>query len=624
MSISNDKRTLIICESPNKVKTISQILKEAGHTKCVVMASVGHISEIKNSGLYNMGIDPNDDFKADYVVSSEKKDVVDRLKEQVSLADIVYIASDPDREGEAIAWSLKKFLKIPNDKYQRVTFHEITKKAVLQAFDKPRKIDDSLVSASQARQKLDKIVGYRLSPISRKQVDARSVGRVQSAGLKLIVDREEEIIKFVPEVYFDLYLLLSKNKTEFEAKYYGTTEKEVKRIASLEQVESIVKDCKKTNIYTVDKIETKERQNSPKAPFTTSTFQQEVSNKLGIGVKQAMSYAQKLFEGIDVNGKHLALITYIRTDSTEFAPEFLPVLENYVKSTYGKEYFASVRKAKKSENAQEGHEAIRPVDLEMTPEKLSKYITDSSLLKVYDIIYKRTIATSMANAIISETIYVIKNDKHLFNLVSKEILFDGYRKVYGSFEDKDDDAPTEETFKVGENIVYTKLQAVEKKTNPPARYKESTFIKELESKGIGRPSTFASTVETILSESRGYCVIKDKTLVPTEKGITLSKFLDESFPDIININYTSDLEKDLDLIASDKLDEVDFLKTFYEKLNQSINKVAPHSSSSEATDKICPDCGKTLVYRTGKYGPFLGCSGYPNCKHIEKVSKNNE
>lgn len=613
---SND-RVLVIVESPNKIKTLKEILP----SNYVIMASVGHISEIADSGLHNFGIDPNDGFKTDYKVSSDKKDVVDKLKEQVQLCSKVILATDGDREGEAIAWSLKKFLRIPEDKYERVTFHEITKNAVLKAFDNPRKIDDDLVLASQSRQKLDKIVGYRLSPIARRQIDAKSVGRCQSAGLKLLVEREKEIQDFKVETYFDLFVHFLKNKNEFKAKYVGTTDKEVKRINTLDDVKAIVADCKKTNIYTINNIDTKEKLSNPKQPFVTSTFQQEVSNKLGIGVKQSMSYAQKLFEGLDVNGKHIALITYIRTDSPEFAPEFLPILEAHVKENYGEKYYAPVRKAKKAENTQDGHEAIRPVDLTMTPEKLSKYVSDQNLIKVYDIIYKRTVATAMASSITSETTYVIKNDKHLFNLVSKELLFDGYKAVYGSFEDKEDEVTTE-TFKVGETLKETSLEALEKHTNPPSRYKESTFIKELESKGIGRPSTFASIVETLLSESRGYCVVNDKFIVPTEKGIALSQFLDKSFPDIINVNYTSELEEDLDLIANGKLDDIDFLTTFYSKLEESVKKVEPTMpKASVVTDKICPDCGKNLVLRNGKYGPFLGCSGYPKCKHIEKVEK---
>lgn len=617
MPKTSNERILVIVESPNKIKTLKEILPP----NYVIKASVGHISEINDSGLHNFGIDPNDNFKADYQISNDKKDVVKDLKNQVDLCSKVIIATDGDREGEAIAWSLKKFLKIPESKYERVTFHEITEKAVLKAIDNPGKIDDDLVSASQSRQKLDKIVGYRLSPIARRQISARSVGRVQSAGLKLIVEREEEINNFVPETYFDLFLNFFKNQVEFKAKYVGTAQKEIKKLASLDEVKAIVADCKKTNTYTVNDIETKEKLSNPKPPFITSTFQQEVSNKLGIGVKQAMSYAQKLFEGIDVNGKHIALITYIRTDSPEFAPEFLPQLESYVKSNYGDKYYSPIRKGKKAENVQDGHEAIRPVDLTMTPEKLSSFIQDANLVKVYNIIYKRTIATSMASAVTSETTYEIKNDVHLFNLVSKELIFDGYKAVYGSFEDKEEEA-TKETFKIGEVLKETSLEAIEKKTTPPSRYKEATFIKELESRGIGRPSTFASTVDTILSESRGYCVIEEKFLVPTEKGMSLSHFLDKSFPDIINVNYTSELEENLDLIASGKLNDIDFLTSFYKKLEESVKKVEPNDvGGSSVTDKICPKCGKKLVYRTGKYGPFLGCSGYPSCRHIEKVVK---
>jgi DNA topoisomerase-1 len=256
----------------------------------------------------------------------------------------------------------------------------------------------------------------------------------------------------------------------------------------------------------------------------------------------------------------------------------------------------------------------------MTPEKLSSFIQDANLVKVYNIIYKRTIATAMASAITSETTYTINNDVHLFDLVSKELIFDGYKAVYGSFEDKEEET-TKETFKVGEILKDTSLEAFEKKTTPPSRYKESTFIKELESRGIGRPSTFASTVDTILSESRGYCVVEDKFIVPTEKGISLSQFLDKSFPDIINVNYTSELEENLDLIANGKLNDIDFLTTFYKKLEEAVKKVQPNEVVPQTTDKICPECGKKLVYRTGRYGPFLGCSGYPSCKHISKVNK---
>ena len=610
------KRILMIVESPNKCSTISKILKELKINNAVVMASVGHITEIKDTGVYNMGIDPNNKFKTEYVVSSDKKEVVDKLKDQVEYADLVYICSDPDREGESIAWSLKKFLKIPDNKYRRITFHEITKKAIEKAFESPRLIDEDLVKASQTRQKLDKIVGYRLSPIAKRRVQCKSVGRCQSAGLKLIVDREREIRDFVSEKFYELFLYFEKGDKTFKAKYIGTPTQEIKKFKSIKEVEDVVNQL--TKDFVISNIETKERSSNPKPPFTTSTFQQEVSSKLGISVKDSMSCAQKLFEGINVNGEHIALITYMRTDSSEFAPEFLPILESYVKDNYGNKYYSKVRAVKKKENTQDGHEAIRPVDLDMTPEKLSRYIDDKMLLKVYDIIYKRTIATSMASSITSETVYTIENNNHLFSFASKELLFDGYKAVYGSFEDKDDEIITA-TFKVGEKVSKSSVEAIEKATTPPARYKEATFIKELENKGIGRPSTFAMIVETILSQSRGYCEVQDKCITPTEKGMALSSFLDKAFPNIININYTSELEKDLDRIASGKLNELDFLTTFYNNLENSINKVEP--LEAEVSGKVCPKCGKPLTLRTGKYGPFFGCTGYPKCTHIEKAVK---
>lgn len=611
------KRKLVICESPNKIKTLKSIFKDLGFVNTVVMASVGHISEIRDSGVYNMGIDPKNDFKADYVISADKKDIVSDLKEQVKLADKIYICSDPDREGEAIAWSLKEFLKIPSSKYSRVTFHEITKTAILKAFNSPSKIDDNLVYAAQTRQKLDKIVGYRLSPIARKKIFAKSVGRCQSAGLKLLVDREKEILDFKPETFFELYLNFEKDKSLFKAKYIGTETKTIKKLTSKKECDKIKKECSGSD-FIISSIETKERQSNPKPPFTTSTFQQEVSNKLGIGVKQAMSYAQKLFEGIDVNGKHISLITYIRTDSAELSKEFLPVLEEYVKDNYGKKYYHTVRKVKKSENAQEGHEAIRPVDLSMTPEKLSQYISDTNLIKTYDIICKRTIACAMESSITSETTYTVTNGKHRFEFKSNELLFDGYKKVYGKFEDKEDSTNTT-TFKEKEILKKPSLIDVEKQTTPPSRYKEATFIKELESRGIGRPSTFATIVETILSASRGYCKVEEKALVPTPLGIKLIDFLDDSFSDIINSHYTAELEKSLDLIAKGKIDSLSFLSSFYSTLDNQIIKIAPPIAQS--IDQQCPECGKPLVIRKGKYGEFIGCTGFPNCKYTSKITK---
>ena len=610
------ERILLLVESPNKVKTIKSFLPN----NYIVMASVGHISEIKNGGSYwNTGIEPNDNFKTNYAISSDKKDIVKNLKNQVELATKVIIASDPDREGEAIAWSLKKFLKIPDAKYERVTFHEITKNAVLKALENPRKIDNDLVDAAQARQKLDKMLGYRLSPIARKQIRAKSVGRCQSAGLKLIVDREKEIQNFNSIKYYDLFLYFKEKGHDFKAKYIGTPKHKIDKIKSLKEAEKIMNECDAP--FSIIDVEKKVRTENPKPPFTTSTFQQEVSTKLGISVKKSMEYAQKLFEGIDVNGKHIALITYIRTDSPEFAPEFLPILEKYVKINFGAEYYSPIKKIKKAENTQDGHEAIRPVDLTVTPEKLSTKISDKNLLKVYDIIYKRTIATMMKPSKVNEVIYTIgTTSNHLFEFSLKKQTFDGFKKIY-NFDKIENDNISQVTFKKGSIVHATSLEPIEKQTNPPKRFKEASFIKELESTGIGRPSTFATIVSTILDDSRGYCTITDKYLVPTEKGMKLIDFLDNSFPELINITYTSQMEKSLDLIAKGKLKENQFLASFYTKLEKSVSKVGPIANTPKITDKICPECGKPLVIRYGKYGEFLGCSGFPKCKHVEKLTK---
>ena len=612
-----NEKVLMIVESPNKVKSLQKFLP----SNYTVMASVGHISEIKNGGTYfNTGIEPSEKFKTNYVISEDKKTTVEKLKVQVAKADKVILASDPDREGEAIAWSLKKFLKLNKDKYERVTFHEITKNAVLKALSSPRDIDADLVSAAQTRQKLDKLLGYRLSPIAYKQINARSVGRCQSAGLKLIVDREEEIQNFISETYYELYLNFIKNHVEFKAKYVNNKDK---KIESLDEVTRIIDECE--GPFHITDIETKEKLSYPKAPFTTSTFQQEVSSKLGIGVDTAMKYAQRLFEGLEVGSEHIALITYIRTDSTDYAPEFVTTLKDFVINNYGNEYFAPLREYKKSENAQDGHEAIRPVDLTMTPEKLSQYIKDEKLLKVYSIIYNRTVATMMKPCKVSETTYIIteKSHHHKFEFISREQLFDGFRKVY-TYKDEKEDEPIKETFSKDEKLNVTSLDSQEKHTNPPSRYKEATFIKELETKGIGRPSTFATIVSTLLDEKRGYCELDDKCIVPTQKGIELSHFLDKTFPNLINVSYTCELEKDLDLIAKGKLNDIEFLTNFYNMLEDSVkNAKLQNTKSIVYSDKKCPKCGAPMILRTNKSDgtQFYGCSKYPKCKGIVNVEE---
>lgn len=612
-----EEKILLIVESPNKCSTIKKFLPK----NYTVMASVGHISGIKDGGTYfNTGIDPSNNFKTDYAVSSDKKEVVAKLQAQVKISDKVIIATDGDREGEAIAWSLKHFLKIPNNKYERVTFNEITKSAVTKALANPRKIDDNLVNSAQSRGVLDKIIGYRMSPIARQEVNAKSVGRCQSAGLKLITNREKEIINFKVDKFYEVWLHFTKDNCNFKAKYKGIEgEEEVVRINTKEEVKKIMETCDEP--FIVVDIKKNELLEYPKAPFTTSTFTQEVSSKLGISVKDATSKAQKLFEGVSINGEHIALISYIRTDSSEISEEFQPVLESFVKQEYGNTYYSPIRKSKKTKNAQEGHEAIRCLDLSITPEMLYKHITDESLIKVYEIIRNRTLASMMRPAIYSETVYtIIGKNKHIFKNTSKELIFDGYKKVYNYKEETDEENYVETiTFAKGEKLSVLELNEVMKETKPPKRFNEASFIKELESSGIGRPSTFASILNTILDAGRGYCEKKQGTIHPTDKGMQLSDFLEEKFSDIINLEYTSKMEDSLDLIAKDKLDYLGFLTEFYNTLEGAIKASGVVSTGSST--EVCPNCGKPMVIRKGKFGLFSACSGYPECKTIKNIPK---
>ena len=605
-------RILFIVESPNKVKTVKQFLPD----NYIVMASVGHICRINDSGLYNMGIDPTDNFKIDFKVPSEKKEVVDKLKEQVKFASKVILATDEDREGEAISYHLKNFLKIPEEKYERITYTEVTKKAVIQALNHPRKIDMQLVNAALDRSCRDKIVGYRLSGIARNNVNARSVGNCQSPGLGMIVDLEEEIENFVPEKFFELYLHFSKNKVDFKAKYNGTDKEEIKKLKSLDECKSIVADCKKGK-YSILSVEKKDSLENPKPPFITSTYQQEVSKKLGIGVKDAMDAAQKLFEGIEINGQHIGLITYHRTDSPVLSEEFVNSAKDYITEWYGKDLFVGQKKVKHEENAQEGHESLRVVDVNMTPERLSKLLTNNRLLKIYEIIWKRSVASLCKPAVFANTLYTIQNGKHRFVMNSKELRDEGYRKIYSYSNEDEKEEVIKETFNEKEILQNTQEEAVEKETTPPSRYTEASFLKDLDKRGIGRPSTYATIINTLLDEKRGYVKVVDKKLVPTPLGIALVHFLKQNFPSVVDTSNRAKMEKTLDLIATGKKDYLEDLKDFYNDLEAEIKKLNP----SEGEEKVCPNCGKPMAIRKGKYGLFYGCTGYPDCKTIQPFKK---
>ena len=606
-----NKKLLVICESPNKCSHIREYLKKAGY-QVNVMASVGHIMHLADGGTYyNSGVTPTKDFELNLKISEDKYKVVQELKTAAKAADIVYGFSDGDREGEVISWSLLKFLGIPKTKFRRAITHEITPKAVVKAIENPIKLDENLVDAGLARMSLDKMIGYRLSPISKTYVGARSVGRAQSVGLKLVADREREIQNFIPETYFDLYVNFKKNKIDFKAKYVGTTEKPVDHLKSQKEVDIVKALC--TKDFTIQGIDKKEKQEAPKPPFTTPNFQQEAASKLGLSVKDAMSCAQKLFEA--------GRITYHRTDDDAISPEFIPVLESYIKTTYGAKSYKKPRVGKKSGDEQAGHECLRITDPAMTPDKFDSIEPNKLLCKVYKIIWQRTIAACLPNAVFSETGYLIDNNGQKFLLASKELIEEGFKTVYSYQEEdeKSDNEVVKETFEKGEVLKNCKLEDTKKQTKPPVRYTEATLVKKLQATGVGRPSTYATIVETVLSESRGYATKDGKSIVPTDKGMELAAFLDRSFNNIIKLDYTKEMEEDLDKVASGKLTKLDFLKRFYETLETTI-KNNPELKAATTTDKICPECGKPLVVRRSKYGKsFLGCSGYPACKHIENL-----
>lgn len=611
MTSMKNKKILVIVESPNKCKKISEYLKNAGYTKAIVMASIGHISNLHDnrSSYKNTGIYPDQNFKLNILLSDDKKDVVKRLKEQADLAEYVYLMTDGDREGEAIAWSLIKFLKLKQDKYFRAITHEITPKAVIKAIENPIKLDDKLIEAAHSRMAIDKMVGYSLSPIARAYLGCKSVGRCQSAGLKLIVDREKEIQEFKPENYYNIYLNFEKNNTKFKAKYVGTDTEKVDKLKTKAEVDVVKYKC--NSDYIVKSIITKEKKEAPKPPFCTATYQQEVANKIGLSVKDSMQLAQKLFEQ--------GYITYHRSDSTEFAPEFITILKSYVEETFGN--FTAPRVGKKSENDQNGHECIRVTDPTLTPELFAKSSSNALHLKIYTLIWQRTIASVLPDARIAETVYNIYNNDQKFNLVSNELIDPGYRTVY-VFNDAQDEELVKETFKQDEILQKCSLEDVLKTTLPPARYTEASLVKELQARGIGRPSTFAGIVETVVSEIRGYAQVVAKKIIPTTRGIQLSNFLDRAFSNVINLSYTKEMEEDLDKISEGKLTSLDFLTAFYTNLEKTIteNKETTTSVQIHSEQKVCPKCGAPTVIRRSRFGKlFYGCSNYPKCNGIINI-----
>ena len=605
-------KNIIIVESPAKCKTISKYLG-GDYT---VVSSKGHIRDLATSGKYGLGIDIENDFKPNYEIIKGKKKDVKYLKDLIEKADHIYLATDPDREGETISWHLYDELKVPDEKYDRIVFNEITKDVVLKALKNPRRIDMNLVHSGEARRFLDRIIGFRLSKVMQSKTAGKSAGRVQSVALKLIVDREREILAFIPKEYWTI----EADFKDFKANLETYKEKDIE-IPNEKEADKILDSL--TNTFTIKKVEEKEKKRSAKEVFKTSTLQQACSNKLGFAASKTMKIAQKLYEGIELDDGFHGLITYMRTDSVRLSDEFTSASFAYINSKYGKDYVGYVKKGKKTENVQDAHEGIRPTNINYEPDKIKKYLAPDEY-KLYRIIYYRALASLMADAKFNSTTVLLDNNDYGFKATGSVLTFDGYLKVYGDYEDQEDTIlPDFKNYKSG-IILSDTITKTQHFTKPPARFTESSLIKELESLGIGRPSTYATIISTI--KDRGYVTLEDKKFVPTEVGFETTDKLQEFFSSIVNVKYTANMEKDLDEIAEGNEDYKKMLKEFYDNFAPLVDNAFKNMEKKKPkeTGEKCPECGSPLVIRKGKYGQFTACSNYPTCKYIKKENKQTE
>lgn len=605
-------KNLVIVESPNKTKTISKYL---GNDYKVV-SSVGHIRDLSTSGKYGFGVDIENGFKPNYVPIKGKKKIINELKKDVNDADFVYLATDPDREGEAISWHLYDALNLKENKYKRIVFNEITKNVILDSFKHARDINIDLVHSQETRRILDRIIGFRLSKLMQSKTGGKSAGRVQSVALKLIVDKEREINAFVPENYYEIDAYFN----EFDAKLdsYNHKKIEIKTESDAKEIVS-----KLSNTFKIEEVTKKEKKQNSKFPFITSTMQQLASIKLNFSSKKTMSVAQKLYEGITLKDETVGLITYMRTDSTRLSNEFIASTYKFIEDKYGSNYVGHVKVNKNKENVQDAHEAIRPTSINRTPESVKEYLSNDEY-KLYSLIYHRVLASLMADAKVLGTTVVLDNNNYQFKATGHILTFDGYLKVYAPYEDNTDKIlPDLENYKTGV-VISNKIEYTMHSTKPPARYTEASLIKELESLGIGRPSTYATIIDRI--KERDYVNIVDKKFVPTEMGIVTTDKLQEFFKDIINVEYTKEMEDDLDKIADGDMVWNKLLEKFYTDFEPKVKNAFDNMEKKEAekTGETCPKCGSDLVVKQSKYGKFIACSNYPECKYIKQKEKKED
>ena len=609
------KQSLVIVESPAKAKTIGKYLGKDFEVK----ASMGHLRDLPKSVI---GVDIENNFEPVYKPIKGKEEIISDLKKSAKKADMVYLATDPDREGEAISWHLKHLLGLTDEKTRRVTFNEITKKVVQESIESPREIDQNLVDAQQARRILDRLVGYQLSPLLWKKVKrGLSAGRVQSVATRMVNDREKEIAAFVPEEYWTLDANLigsDLKKTTFAARYHGKNGKKAE-LKSAEQVEAVVQETE-NQPFVVKSVKRTDKQRSPSPPFTTSTLQQEASRKLSMTPRRTMAIAQQLYEGVDIEGEGtVGLITYMRTDSLRISEEALAATKTFILNRYGQAYYpAQTHRYKAKASAQDAHEAIRPSNVNWTPEDLKKDLTGEQY-RLYRLIWSRYVACQMANAVYDSVSVEIESNGHGFRASSSSLKFSGYTAVYE--EGKDDEKVEKQSLlpalQEGEVLGLKDFSRDQHFTQPPAHYTDATLIRAMEEQGIGRPSTYAPTVSTILD--REYVVKEGKYLRITNLGRVVTELMEDKFNDIVDLKFTANMEQRLDSVEEGQTYWKDILGGFYGDFNQSMIKAEQELEGvrikvpDEISEEICPECGKNLVVKSGRFGRFLACPGYPDC-----------
>ena len=611
---------LVIVESPAKARTIEKYLGKEYH----VVASMGHLRDLPKSKL---GVDIEHGFEPNYVAVKEKKALIYELKQEAKKADVVYLATDPDREGEAISWHLKELLRLPDDKARRVTFNEITKNVVQESIQQPRDIDMDLVNAQQARRVLDRIVGYKLSPLLWRKIKPKlSAGRVQSVATRMVVDREEEIRAFKPEEYWLLDVKLSRQEKvgSYTARYYGDGEKK-RELHNKEEVDQILDEIQKAP-FVIGKVKQGEKQRSPSPPFITSTLQQEASRRLGMTPRRTMSIAQQLYEGVDIEGEGtVGLITYMRTDSLRLSEDALSAAAEFIRNRYGEEYYyGKPRHFRTKANAQDAHEAIRPSNVNFTPEKVKSSLTGDQY-RLYRLIWGRFTACQMANAIYDSVMIDTVSAGHVFRANHSALKFAGYTAVYEESVDEVSDAPRSPLpdLTVGEEVKLDSFTPEQQFTQPPARYTEATLIRAMEENGIGRPSTYAPTISTITAKE--YVVKEGKYLRPTALGEVVNRLMEERFADIVDLKFTANMEAELDEVEGGEKDWHKLLEDFYAGFEKNLEDAEKALEGErikvpdEVSDEVCDVCGKQMVYKSGRFGRFLACPGFPECTFTKPI-----